>query len=29
MRNLFLDRNLLVPTMATDGAPYFEVFARQ
>ncbi len=20
MRNLFLDRNLLVPTMATDGA---------
>jgi hypothetical protein len=24
MRNLFLDRNLLVPTMATDGAPFFQ-----
>jgi MrfA Zn-binding domain len=23
MRNLFLDRNLLVPTMATGGAPFF------
>jgi hypothetical protein len=23
MRNLFLDRNLLVPTMATDGAAIF------
>jgi hypothetical protein len=23
MRNLFLDRNLLVPTMATDGAAFF------
>jgi hypothetical protein len=23
MRNLFLDRNLLVPTMATDGASFF------
>jgi hypothetical protein len=27
MRNLFLDRNLLVPTMATDGAALFDVFA--
>jgi hypothetical protein len=27
MRNLFLDRNLLVPTMATDGAAFFRVFA--
>jgi hypothetical protein len=25
MRNLFLDRNLLVPTMATDGAAFFDV----
>jgi hypothetical protein len=25
MRNLFLDRNLLVPTMATDGAAFFKV----
>jgi hypothetical protein len=29
MRNLFLDRNLLVPTMATDGAAFFDVFARR
>jgi hypothetical protein len=29
MRNLFLDRNLLVPTMGMDAAPFFEVFARQ
>jgi hypothetical protein len=28
MRNLFLDRSLLVPTMATDGAAFFDVFAR-
>ena len=28
MRNLFLDRNLLIPTMATDGAAFFDVFAR-
>ncbi len=28
MRNLFLDRSLLVATMATDGASFFEVFAR-
>ncbi len=27
MRNLFLDRNLLVPTMATDRAAFFEVVA--
>jgi hypothetical protein len=25
MRNLFLDRNLLVPTMATDGAAFFHL----
>jgi hypothetical protein len=25
MRNLFLDRNLLVPTMADDGASFFDV----
>lgn len=25
MRNLFLDRNLLVPTMATDGSAFFRV----
>jgi hypothetical protein len=24
MRNLFLDRNLLAPTMATDGSAIFE-----
>jgi hypothetical protein len=29
MRNLFLDRNLLVPTMATDGAAFFELFAHR
>ena len=29
MRNLFLDRSLLVPTMATDHAPFFETFARR
>jgi hypothetical protein len=28
MRNLFLDRTLLVPTMTTDGAAFFEVLAR-
>ncbi len=26
MRNLFLDRNLLVPTMATDGSAFFRDF---
>ena len=25
MRNLFLDRNLLVPTMANDGASFFDL----
>ena len=25
MRNLFLDRNLLVPTMASDGASFFNI----
>ena len=25
MRNLFLDRNLLVPTMATDGSAFFQL----
>jgi hypothetical protein len=25
MRNLFLDRNLLVPTMATNDAAFFDV----
>jgi hypothetical protein len=29
MRNLFLDRNLLVPTMAIDGAEFFEIFGRR
>jgi hypothetical protein len=29
MRNLFLDRNLLVPTMATDGAAFFDAFAHR
>lgn len=29
MWNLFLDRNLLVPTMATDGAAFFDVFAHR
>jgi hypothetical protein len=29
MRNLFLDRNLLVPMMATDGAAFFDVFAQR
>ncbi len=29
MRNLFLDRNLLVPTMATDGAAFFQLPALQ
>ena len=24
MRNLFLDRNLLVPTMANDGSSFFD-----
>ena len=28
MRNLFLDRTLLVPTMTTDGAAFFKVIAR-
>jgi hypothetical protein len=28
MRNLFLDRNLLVPTMAMDGASFFEAPTR-
>jgi hypothetical protein len=25
MRNLFLDRNLLVPTMATDSSAFFAI----
>jgi hypothetical protein len=28
MRNLFLDRNLLVPTMATAGCSFFDLFAQ-
>ncbi len=28
MRNLFLDRNLLVPTMASDGSSFFDVLER-
>ena len=28
MRNLFLDRNLLVPTMANDGAGLFDIAMR-
>jgi hypothetical protein len=27
MRNLFLDRNLLVPTMTTDGSSFFNLLA--
>ena len=29
MRNLFLDRNLLVPTMAGDGSSFFELATSQ
>ena len=28
MRNLFLDRTLLVPTMAMDGPSFFEIGGR-
>jgi hypothetical protein len=29
MRNLFLDRSLLVPTMATHGGAFFDVPAHR
>jgi hypothetical protein len=29
MRNLFLDRNLLVPTMANDGSAFFQFVERK